>query len=570
MYKKFNLFLVFIFFTVFGFSQPTGWMWATSTNSKHNITGVSCISGVTNDQVTAGIYKDTVNFNVGMSIVQLVSMDSTEDIYLTKADDSGNLLWVKSIGGIGADNVMAIAALESTGEIFITGYFTGTCDFDPDVTDFNLTSIGNEDIFIAKYTTDGYLVWAKRLGGTSNDRGLTITVNQLSGDVYYAGSFRGNVDFDPDTALTILSFAGNNNDMFISRLDSAGNFNWVAGAGNNLGGDVTVLEINLDLSGNGSIISTGSFEGNTDFDGGTGTFMLNSTTQDVYIMKQELNGQFKWAGQISGPNADQGNSFTVGQNGEIFLTGYYSQTADMDPGSGTANLTSTGATDIFLVALDSSGNYIRSASIGGSTGSDFSSAIIYSTTANELYVSGGFHGNSDFDPQSGIFTLTSAGATDLFIMSVDTTFNLKWAERAGGTNTEYSVTMVVDHLNMIRMTGIYYSPVFTLGNTTLTNTTPANYDVFSGKFHPGVLTGLNNFNGSEVSFYIWPNPANEFLYIKSDAIDDMIISIFDLTGKKVLEQTVPSDQTNISLTSLQDGMYILNLNNNSSRFIIKH
>ena len=94
--------------------------------------------------------------------------------------------------------------MDASGNVYVTGDYQGTADFDPSLGTTDLTSNGNEDIFFAKYNSSGDLTWANSLGSNSNDEGYGIAVDG-SGNVHVTGEFRGTVDFDPGSGTTNLN-----------------------------------------------------------------------------------------------------------------------------------------------------------------------------------------------------------------------------------------------------------------------------------------------------------------------------------------------------------------------------
>ncbi|MCF6285500.1 MAG: hypothetical protein L3K26_09955, partial [Candidatus Hydrogenedentes bacterium] len=132
------------------------------------------------------------------------------------------------MGGTSGDEGLAVA-VDGAGNVYTTGYFQGTVDFDPGAGVSNLTSAGTKDIFVQKLDSAGNFVWAKGFGGTDNDRGFGIVVD-ASGNVFSTGEFSGTVDFDPGLGVTELSSAGGL-DVFVQKLDAAGDFVWAKGMG---------------------------------------------------------------------------------------------------------------------------------------------------------------------------------------------------------------------------------------------------------------------------------------------------------------------------------------------------
>ncbi len=183
------------------------------------------------------------------------------------------------MGGTNSDYGMSIA-VDAAENVYTSGYFWLTADFDPGAGTFNLTPAGSADIFVSKLDASGNFVWAKNMGGTNFDRGTNIGVDN-SGNVYTTGTFEGTSDFDPGAGVVNLTSAGNN-DIFISKLDASGNFVWAKRMGGTSSDGVSSIAI--DSSGN--IYTTGSFEGTADFDPGAGVVNLTSVgNNDIFVSK---------------------------------------------------------------------------------------------------------------------------------------------------------------------------------------------------------------------------------------------------------------------------------------------
>ena len=228
---------------------------------------------------TTGFFVGTADFDPGVGIFNLISAEG-RDIFVSKLNVDGSFVWAKSIGGTDGNDEGSDIALDSYGNVYTTGYFRATGDFDPGVGVFNLTSAGLGDIFVSKLDTNGNFVWARNMGGTDGDEGKSIAVDS-SGNVYTTGYFNGTADFDPGADTFNLTSAG----IFVSNLDSNGNFTWAKGMGGISYYDVGYCII-LDSSDN--VYTTGSFWGTADFDPGAGIFNLTSTgNSDIFVSKLE-------------------------------------------------------------------------------------------------------------------------------------------------------------------------------------------------------------------------------------------------------------------------------------------
>src|SRR5260221_174489 len=267
--------------------------------------------------------------------------------------------WAKSMGGIAYDFGTSIV-VDASGNVYTTGSFYGTVDFDPGAGTFNLVSSGLEDIFVSKLDAAGNLLWATNMGGALNDRGNAIAVDG-SGTIHITGYFDGPADFDPGSGTFSLTAPGF--DVFILKLDGAGNFVWAK----TVGGVVDNRGISIALDGLGNVYTTGHFS-DGDFDPGPGIFNLtsNNSSNDIFILKLDASGNFVWAKAMGGNSSnEEGRSIAIDESGNVYTTGYFSGQSDFDPGAETVTLTSAGLFDIFISELDAAGNFVRAIDLGG-------------------------------------------------------------------------------------------------------------------------------------------------------------------------------------------------------------
>jgi hypothetical protein len=223
----------------------------------------------------------------------------------------------------------------------------GTADFDPGTGTTNLMSAGERDIFIQKLNANGNFIWAKQMGGIKYDEGQSITIDDF-GNICTTGNFEDTADFDPGAGTTNLTSLGDR-DIFTQKLDTDGNFLWAK----QMGGIYTDRGQSITSDANGNVFTIGYFSDLVDFDPGVGTYNLTSKGwADIFIQKLDANGNFQWTIQMGGTGYDFGQSITTDGNGNIYSTGFFSDTVDFDPGAGTANLTSVHGYDVFIQKLN--------------------------------------------------------------------------------------------------------------------------------------------------------------------------------------------------------------------------
>jgi hypothetical protein len=374
-----------------------------------------------------GSFRGTVDFDPGVGIFNLTS--SQDDIFISKLDKSGNFIWAKSIGGMGDDGANSIS-LDSDGNIYITGYFQDTVDFDPDAGVYALTSAGSVDVFISKLDGSGNFIWARRMGGEEVDLPRSIFVD-TNANVYITGYFQSTADFDPGPGTVELTSAGVN-DVFVARLDGNGSLAWAVSWGASFEDQGYGITVDSD----GNVYTTGLFTRLVDFDPGSGVFQLfGGDWPEIFVSKLDSSGNFIWAKGMGELHDEVGYDLALDANGNIYITGFYKETVDFDPGPGTFYLTSNGLDDAFIFKLNGNGNFVWAKSIGG-TATDIGSSIVIDSNG-DIYIAGYFEGNVDFDPGVGISTRTSAGEWDVFITKLDGDGNFAWAESMGGSQYDY-------------------------------------------------------------------------------------------------------------------------------------
>ena len=382
-----------------------------------------------------------------------------------------SFVWAKAMGGTKSD-YSASVAVDAAGNVYTIGYYLGTADFNPGPGTANLTAAGRSDIYISKLDAAGNFVWAKSIGGNGWDDGAGIAVDAL-GNIILTGHFSGTADFDPGAGTANLTAAGDY-DIFICKLDAAGNYLWAESIGNN-NGDYS-WDVVADAMNN--IYITGQFFGTLDFNPGPGTSNMTSAGgYDFFICKLDLAGNFLWAKSLGGLNPDVSYSIDVDINGNVYTTGGFNGTVDFDPGASVFNLSTAGSEDVFILKLDPMGNFVWARSFGGN---NFDSANALSVDfAGNIYTIGTFEGTADFNPGPGISTITSSGFTDVFICKIDVAGNFVWAKNLSGMNYEDAFAVNTDNNGNVVFSGCFSSVVdFDPGIGTFNLTPSGAQDIF--------------------------------------------------------------------------------------------
>lgn len=380
--------------------------------------------------------------------------------------------WSRGFGSTGSD-VGNAAAMDASGNIVVTGPFTGSVDFGGGV----LNDVGGTDIFVAKYTAAGSHVWSKRFGGPANDVGEAVAVDG-SGNVVIAGSFDGTVDFGGGN---LVSAGGN--DIFVAKFNASGVHQWSYRFGST-GSDVALA---IATDGSGNVIVTGYFVGTVDFGGGN---LVSVGSNDIFVAKFNASGAHQWSKRFGSAGGSLGGGVAADGQGNVVITGYFSGTVDFGGGDPLV----AGDNDIFIAKYDAGGTHLWSQRFGG-TGGDFAMAIAANSAGN-IAVTGFFQNTVDF----GGGNLVSAGGNDAFVASYDANGTHLWSRRFGDTLPDVGNGVAINGAGDVVVTGFFQgSTDFGAG----TVTSAGQNDIFIAKYHAdGAYQWSGRFGGTGVDWGI--------------------------------------------------------------------
>jgi hypothetical protein len=373
--------------------------------------------------------------------------------------------WAVRCGGTSLDYTY-ISSIDTAGNTYIVGYFSGTATFSglP-----NLVSSGSYDIFIAKINSSGAWQWATKASSTQAVYGQNVVVNS-AGDVYICGTIQGTTSFAGVPSLT----SGGYGDIFVAKLNSSGAWQWAKSAS----GPYADGAVGLAMDSNGDLIVSGNLTGPGTFGSYTAT---QASSTGGFLAKISSTGTWMWA-KPAGPAFSTAYALTLDASNNIYIAGYFQGTATFGN-----TITSSGQHDMYLAKADSNGVWqwgLR----GGGSGQDYS-LNIEKDSSNNLYVCGYFSGNATF----GSTSLTGQGADDIFIAKATPSGSWEWAVNAGGTSTDYgfSVRMVNGTLKVAGG----FSGVGTFGVHTITSA--GAMDIFIADLNPVtfIWEGVKRFGG---------------------------------------------------------------------------
>ncbi len=438
------------------------------------------VDGSGNTYVT-GWFRDTVDFDPGSAVDNHTTTEYPEmaDAFLSKFDSSGVFQWARTWGGSHVEAGYGVT-VDGSGNVYVTGSFWNTVDFEPGSGEDNHTSNGYGDVFLSEFDPSGAFIWARTWGGTDDDWGSGVAVDG-SGNLYVTGYFSVTVDFDPGSGVDDHTSNGSI-DAFLSKFDPSGAFQWALTWGGKWGDRARGVAVD----GLDNLYVTGWFEGAADFDPGDGVDERTSNgfwQGDAFLSKFDSSGAFQWVRIWGGVWEDCALGIALDASGNVHVTGSFQDTVDFDPGNGVDNHISNGYNDVFLSQFDSSGGFQWARSWGGSD-RDAGEGVALDGTGN-ISVTGHFNGSVDFDPGSGIDTHSSKGGRDVFLSRFDPSGIFTWARTWGASVDDYGNSVVVDASANAYVTGYFCDTVdFDPGTGVDNHTSNGHEDAFLSKFPP--------------------------------------------------------------------------------------
>jgi hypothetical protein len=347
--------------------------------------------------------------------------------------------------------------VDEYGNVYTTGSFSGTTDFDPGPDKFEITAYGlDDDIFIRKLDKNGKFVWAYRLGGDDDDVGYSITTDK-DGNIYVGGKYGKKANFNPKSTFNANGSGYKylstvyNSEGFILKLNSSLNVSWVYPGGG------AVKSIAIDSKSN--VVAAGEYSYNVDFDYGLGTEMEYSNgALYMYVLQVSEYAQFQWVESFKGPEGSFAHELAISKTDQIYLTG--GGGGSMQNGPSIIDLTEFhGGRDILLFKLGTNGERLWGFTIG-SEAWDESFGLALSDDGY-VYITGWYFGTTDFDPDTSTHIISFQAGTNpnAFVAKYDTTGKFHWVKTFGTSSSERGTDIVVDRFGGVYSTGYYSTTI---------------------------------------------------------------------------------------------------------------
>lgn len=494
---------------------------------------------------TTGYFTSTADFDL-TEAEYLMTTTMDFEIFLQKTAPDGSLLWAKSMGGEFGDYGTKIAT-DSSGNVYLTGVFQSTADFDPGAEEFLLTAAGSLDVFILKLSPAGEFIWAKNFEGAEYEESNGIGIDSQD-NVYVSGYFYAELDFDPNEGqFAITPSVG---DGFLVKLTKDGSFLWAKP----IGGADFDLVTGMHTRADGQVYLSGNFRESVDFDTPNGivTLSVDNGFDGIFTCQVNPQGEFVKATKVAQvENGGYGLSVAADSQGNAFVTGYLNGAATFETEEGPVTMTPSDFINGYLAKVLPNGSVAWARHFSG-TGVTTGFAVAVNSY-DEVLVSGYFNGSMTL----GAVTMTEESAldTESFVAKIHTDGQFAWATHFGGINTVDRAAMSIDPQNNVMVGSAFEGSVdLDPGVAVLTAEAVDFRDMFLLKLSDESLSTPEHARALQLVLH--PNPATDRLFVTGyELLESPSFVLFDNLGRAVKTGSLGTGI--IDLADLQAGIYHL-------------
>lgn len=321
--------------------SPAGnFLWAKSVGGADWDVAYSITTDNGGNLYCTGGFSVSIDCDPGPAVYNVTGYN---DIFMMKLSPAGNFIWAKAFGGSGAD-ISSRIKLDTYGNIFIQGTYWQMADMDPSSAVNTLSTAGNGQIFLAKYDNNGNYLWA------ANGYMGTLEIDNLNNLYFYGGINNGTGSnmMDMDYSPTVTAYINLNAGFYISKYDEYGNYLWAKAFNRRIGTNSGFGLNALKIDNNGEIYIAGGMNDTQDFDPSSTVANIQSYGTDAFIAKYNNQCDYLVATHIGNTNGISATSLYLDKQKNIFISGGFGYTADFDPSSAVANITTTNIYNLYM------------------------------------------------------------------------------------------------------------------------------------------------------------------------------------------------------------------------------
>lgn len=404
--------------------------------------------------VVVGFFSGISTFGKNESKETKLTSYGATDVFVAKYSITGRLEWAKQAGGAEEDAGISVTT-DSSDKIIVAGTFRSLATFGKgEANETQIASVGDKDIFIAKFTKTGNLEWAKSAGGTGEDMPNKIVMAN-SDSVIICGRYWVSAIFGKNESAEITLNSEGRDDIFIAQYKWSGSLEFAKTSG----GGFKDEALSLCVTTNGYIMVTGCFQYEATFGKGGGSYVaLNSRgLDDIFIAKYKANGLLVWAKSAGGIQEDRGYGIASFSDDSVIITGNFRMTSRFGDSGAYIYLTSTGESDAFFARYNSTGDILWAKKAGGVL-DDVGFDIGVMSDGN-FAATGAFYASATFNPnETDEASFNSRGMHDIFVAKFSSDGKIIFIRTAGGNSDDYPLRLSIRKDQQVFITGYYGAP----------------------------------------------------------------------------------------------------------------
>ena len=420
-------------------SASGAYAWGIVIGSTNTALATGIAADTNGNVIVAGVCRNTADFGGGP-----LAPIGNQDVFVAKYTSAGGYLWAKRFGDSVNHYPQAAnaVAVDKSGNVIVVGTVSGSIDFGGGV----LTGVGSGDIFIAKFSPTGQVLWSKLVGGAQQDAANAVATDG-QGNVFVVGYYGygltgtpGSIDFGGGQITSTSA----NGSAFVAKYTSSGQYVWTRSLGSSSGSAAT----GVVADGSGNVVLTGAFSGAGNFGGQT---LTSAGGTDIFLAQYASDGSHNWSQRFGGTSGDTAEGVAVDGSGNVAITGSFAGTVDF----GGGGLTDNGHPNIFLAKFSSSGLHRWSKAFSSYVDFGDQANSVGMDSAGNVVIAGKIVNAVDFG--TGLLMLNQNG--DVFVAKFSASGGALWAKRFGGPAEDYASAVSLDGGGNTLFTGQFYQSI---------------------------------------------------------------------------------------------------------------